>query len=96
MEVIVLRTSKVEQAVKFLEQEHGMIFTEEKHDDGPVHYSNEMDGTVLEIYPVSKDTVLKSALLPLVTRLIKVGYAENNGFIKGCAIELQNLCKDEK
>jgi hypothetical protein len=50
MTVIVVRTTEVDVAVQFLSQ-FGMIFVQEKHEDGPVHYACEHGDTVFEIYP---------------------------------------------
>ena len=33
----------------------GFPFTEERHGDGPLHYSTTVGGTVFEIYPSGKD-----------------------------------------
>ena len=33
----------------------GLRFTRERHNGGPVHYSTEIDGTVLELYPATGD-----------------------------------------
>jgi hypothetical protein len=49
-QVLVVRTKKVDQVVKFLEQ-HGMIFVKEQHGDGPVHYACEEGPIVFEVYP---------------------------------------------
>jgi len=46
----VIRTDDVEVVREFLEN-FGLSFVSEKHGDGPVHYSCETDGKVIEIYP---------------------------------------------
>lgn len=49
-QVLVVRTKKVEEVVKFLEQ-HGLTFVQEKHGDGPIHYASENGSVVFEVYP---------------------------------------------
>ncbi len=50
LSLIVLKTEYKERLKEFYEI-LGLQFTQEKHGDGPVHYSCEFDGLVLEIYP---------------------------------------------
>lgn len=51
--VLVVRTNKVEEVKAFLEN-CGLAFTQEKHGDGPIHYSVVDGNTVFEIYPIIK------------------------------------------
>jgi len=46
----VIRTDAIE-AVRELLESFGLSFVSEKHGDGPDHYSCEIDGKVVEIYP---------------------------------------------
>ncbi|MEZ4669741.1 MAG: VOC family protein [Anaerolineae bacterium] len=47
--LVVLRTSRLEIMLKFYGI-LGLEFTEERHGSGPIHYSAQVDGVVLEIY----------------------------------------------
>lgn len=49
-EVLVLRSSDMEQLRSFFE-EFGLRFAEEKHGSGPTHYAAQAGARVLEIYP---------------------------------------------
>ena len=48
--VAVIRTSQTD-AVLTLFRDLGLTFVREQHGDGPVHWSAEANGAVLEIYP---------------------------------------------
>jgi lactoylglutathione lyase len=48
--LIVLRTSQMEAALAFYKA-LGLVFTEESHGTGPIHYSTQTGPSVLEIYP---------------------------------------------
>jgi predicted enzyme related to lactoylglutathione lyase len=48
--LIVLRTAHVESTLAFY-RAFGLEFAEEQHGSGPIHFSSEVNGTVLEIYP---------------------------------------------
>lgn len=48
--LLVLRAADLEITRTFYEA-LGMVFIQEKHGTGPIHYSCDMNGTVLEIYP---------------------------------------------
>lgn len=48
--VLVVKTNKVEEVKSFLEG-YGISFTQEKHGDGPIHYSVVNGNIVFEIYP---------------------------------------------
>ena len=48
--LIVLRTATLTQTLEFY-QALGLNFVEEKHGNGPTHYSCNLGQTVLEIYP---------------------------------------------
>lgn len=50
LNLIVLKTEDKERLKDFY-QTLGLQFVQEKHGDGPIHYSCEMQGLVLEIYP---------------------------------------------
>src|SRR5689334_10970371 len=48
--LIVLRTTKMESSLAFY-RVFGLEFAQEQHGTGPIHFSSEMNGTVIEIYP---------------------------------------------
>jgi uncharacterized glyoxalase superfamily protein PhnB len=50
LSLIVLRSSNLEAAVRFYETV-GFSFVQEQHGSGAIHYSCELNGTVIEIYP---------------------------------------------
>jgi lactoylglutathione lyase len=59
LSLIVIRSSNVEAAISFY-RALGLSFVREQHGSGPVHYSCELSGVVLEIYPAQSDTVAES------------------------------------
>lgn len=59
--LLVLRCKDVEKTKKFYENEPlNLVFTQEQHGTGPIHYSTKMGIFVLELYPaiVSDNTRL--------------------------------------
>jgi len=52
--VLVVRTERVEETRAHFEA-MGLVFVAEKHGSGPDHWACEIDGRVLEIYPVGSD-----------------------------------------
>jgi lactoylglutathione lyase len=50
LSLIVLRSANVDAALTFY-QALGLTFAQEQHGSGPIHYSCQIGGTVLEIYP---------------------------------------------
>jgi predicted enzyme related to lactoylglutathione lyase len=48
--LLVLRAADLEKALGFY-QAIGLIFQPERHGSGPVHYSTEIGGMVMEIFP---------------------------------------------
>jgi lactoylglutathione lyase len=50
LSLIVLRTAKLDAALAFY-RALGLEFVSEQHGNGPIHYSTQIDKTVLEIYP---------------------------------------------
>jgi len=48
--LLVIRCKDIEESKIFYEA-LGLSFTEEKHDNGPKHYSCQHDGCVFELYP---------------------------------------------
>jgi len=48
--LIVLRTAKMESTLAFY-CALGLEFAEERHGSGPLHFSSEVNGTVVEVYP---------------------------------------------
>jgi predicted enzyme related to lactoylglutathione lyase len=54
LRLLVLRTGQPDQLRDFY-QTLGIVFEQEKHGAGPVHFAGLVAGTVLEIYPLSDD-----------------------------------------
>jgi hypothetical protein len=54
MSVLVLKVEDVESTKGHFEA-LGLVFVAERHGTGPAHWACEVDGTVLEIYPVGRD-----------------------------------------
>ena len=48
--LLVLRTAQMDKSLAFY-RALGLIFVEEKHGSGPVHYSTQIGSIVMEIYP---------------------------------------------
>ncbi len=48
--LMVLRTDNIEASLAFY-RAIGLQFQQEQHGSGPIHYSCEIGGTVMEIYP---------------------------------------------
>ena len=55
LSLIVLRSANVEAALAFYGSV-GLVFVKEQHGSGPIHYSAELSGLVLEIYPAQTGT----------------------------------------
>src|SRR6266498_3293777 len=55
LSLLVLRTAKLEATLAFY-RALGMEFVQEQHGSGPAHYSCQLGGTVVEIYPGSDGT----------------------------------------
>jgi len=53
--LVVLRTARLDETLGFY-RALGLEFAREQHGSGPVHYSSEVGGTILEIYPGSDGT----------------------------------------
>jgi lactoylglutathione lyase len=53
LSLLVLKTNQVEQVRDFY-QGLGLAFQEEKHGNGPIHFSASIQDTVVEIYPLPK------------------------------------------
>jgi lactoylglutathione lyase len=53
LSLLVLKTNQAEQ-VKDFYQGLGVAFQEEKHGNGPIHFSATIQHTVIEIYPLPK------------------------------------------
>ena len=51
LSLIVIRSADVEASLNFYKALH-LTFVEEQHGSGPVHYSTDLAGIVMEIYPV--------------------------------------------
>lgn len=48
--LIILRSARIQVLLEFY-RALGLSFVEEQHGKGPIHYSCDIDGTILEIYP---------------------------------------------
>lgn len=53
LNLLVLRSANLERSVGFYGL-LGLVFVEEKHGNGPKHYSTQLGATVLELYPLGK------------------------------------------
>lgn len=62
---IQLRTSNLEQTIKFYEQ-CGLKFVMEAHGDGPIHYSIMLGTSVVEFYPTSPGSLPDLVSLGLI------------------------------
>ena len=49
----------------------GLTFEYHKHGKSPYHYSAKLEGTIIEIYPLSKDQ-------PLADKNLRLGFTLNN------------------
>jgi len=56
VKLIVLRTRRLIELKSFYEQ-LGMSFVEERHGEGPLHYSTMLGEIVMELYPLAADAV---------------------------------------
>lgn len=54
--IMVIRTGRMEEVRKHLE-DMGLVFVEEQHGKGPVHYACQVGKTVTEIYPLGKSGI---------------------------------------
>lgn len=54
LNLLVLRSRYLPRAIEFY-QALGLQFTPEQHGSGPVHYSADLGGLILEIYPLATD-----------------------------------------
>ena|SRR3989344_7324475 len=52
--LIVLNCKNLEESINFYET-LGLKFQEEQHGKSPVHYSCQIDGILLELYPIQKE-----------------------------------------
>jgi hypothetical protein len=53
LSLLVLRCSNVAASRRFYEA-IGLTFREEQHEGGPAHWSCDLDGVVLELYPAGE------------------------------------------
>jgi lactoylglutathione lyase len=67
--LVVIKTSQLSALRRFYEQ-LGLAFVEEQHGKGPIHFSANVAGIVLEIYPLPNDVLVDAS-----TRL---GFAVEN------------------
>jgi lactoylglutathione lyase len=54
--MLVLRTTNIDACLEFYRR-LGLAFIEEKHGNGPVHYSSSSSGVLIEIYPEPQKNV---------------------------------------
>lgn len=52
LSLLVIRTAKLSDCLEFY-QKLGLVFVEEKHGSGPVHYSCKAGDVLFELYPVT-------------------------------------------
>lgn len=65
LSLIVLRTANPEALLPFY-QALGLEFKSEQHGNGPIHFSCETGGVVLEIYPPKKDALSLDFSAPML------------------------------
>jgi catechol 2,3-dioxygenase-like lactoylglutathione lyase family enzyme len=53
MNLTVLRSPNIDRASEFY-SEMGLLFTKNRHGNGPEHYTSSVNGFVFEIYPIGK------------------------------------------
>lgn len=58
LNLLVLRCRKLAECKSFYEQ-LGFDFCREQHRTGPVHYAAQLDGLVLELYPLSAGAAIE-------------------------------------
>ncbi|MGB0563088.1 MAG: VOC family protein [Spirulinaceae cyanobacterium] len=78
--LLVLRVRDLNKAVAFY-QAIGLTFTPEQHGSGPVHYSAEIEGVVLELYPLTAKTQSTAG--------IRLGFTVQS--LDQCLVELNRL-----
>lgn len=71
LSLLVLKTSQVERLRDFY-QALGFSFQEEKHGNGPIHFSATIQDTVLEIYPLPKSMQQADTTTRLGFRIAKL------------------------
>lgn len=64
LNLLVLRSADLEKSVGFYGL-LGLVFIEEQHGEGPIHYSSQLGTTVLELYPLGKRSPTKDVRLGL-------------------------------
>jgi predicted enzyme related to lactoylglutathione lyase len=64
LSLVVIKTNQLE-SLRVFYSELGLQFQEEKHGNGPVHFSTAIENTVLEIYPLPKSV----SIVDTTTRL---------------------------
>lgn len=61
LSLLVLRSHKLNQLKSFYEA-LGLIFAEERHESGPLHFSTQLgNGVVLELYPLKEGALSESS-----------------------------------
>jgi len=66
--LLVLRCKDIEVAKRFYEK-LGFEFIEEQHGKGPVHYSSDVGGVLLELYPLKGELPLEQSRLGFAVEL---------------------------
>lgn len=51
LSLVVVRVSSLEDARRFYSDVFGLRFAREQHGSGPVHFSADLDGALVELYP---------------------------------------------
>jgi catechol 2,3-dioxygenase-like lactoylglutathione lyase family enzyme len=81
MSLLVIRAGDLERSRAFYSK-LGLELSPEKHGDGPFHYSSELDGTVIELYPTKAPTASLRVGLRIPTPEIAVQSLMSSGFLK--------------
>ena len=84
--LIVLRCNDIEKSKKFYEM-LGLTFKKEKHGNGPVHYSANINDLVLELYPSPAELVLDNYRLSFSHSSLQELIAKLNELMPSHAIE---------
>ncbi len=70
LNLLVLRCTNL-QASKAFYEDLGMIFVEEQHGKGSKHYSTELSGMILELYPLVDNQNIDHLRLGFTSTLVK-------------------------
>ncbi len=81
LSLLVLRTPRIDACLEFYKG-LGLILVEERHGNGPVHYSSSSNGIIIEIYPQAYSSLSENQ----VERTIRLGFT-----VESLATTLESL-----